>query len=73
MDRVGSDVERELGDADAARAAWIKALTAVPIGVAEQPEETEEHAIILQRLDRRPEAQQVASPLNSLGYRRITL
>jgi len=68
--RLLGDVRRAMGDEDAANAAWSNALASLPRVSAETPTEMDEHALILQRLGHAAEAQQIASRLGAVGYRR---
>jgi hypothetical protein len=63
------DARNGLGDKPAAAAAWNAALQAVPRVTAERPIETQEHAIILERLGRTGEAQKLNQQLAAIGYR----
>jgi tetratricopeptide (TPR) repeat protein len=67
--RLYGDVQELLGNGEAARAAWQKALAQLPAGLAEQPEELAQRAAILQRLGRSAEAQPLSARLNAIGYR----
>ena len=67
--RLVGDIQRQIGDVDLARAAWANGLATVPAGVAEQPSETAEHAMLLQRLGRGSEARELTAPLAAFGYR----
>jgi tetratricopeptide (TPR) repeat protein len=67
--RLLGDARSGLGDRAAAMAAWTAALQAVPHVTAERPTETHEHAIILERLGRIAEAQQLKRQLAAIGYR----
>jgi tetratricopeptide (TPR) repeat protein len=67
--RLVGDVERDRGDLPAARAAWAQGLAAIPPGVAEEPDEMEDHALLLQRLGRDGEARRLSANLSSMGYR----
>jgi tetratricopeptide (TPR) repeat protein len=62
------DARRNAGDAEGARAAWSNALAALPEGVPETAFEMDEHAAILERLERRAEAQPLRAKLASIGY-----
>lgn len=66
--RLLGDARKGLGDARGANAAWNAAFQALP-HVAERPVETQEHAIILERLGRAAEAQQLKQKLAVTGYR----
>jgi tetratricopeptide (TPR) repeat protein len=66
---IGDGLQRA-GNRDGAMAAWTNALAALPTGVSELPSETDEHALILERLGRRAEAAQLVSALNRIGYKR---
>jgi tetratricopeptide (TPR) repeat protein len=63
------DIQRELGNSDAARSAWTSAFATLPVGVAEQPGEVAERLAILKRIGRTAEAQQLARKLTAMGYR----
>ena len=65
--RLIGDAHRSLGNADAARAAWARALAILPHPTAERPFEMSERRMILQRLGR-TEAQQLAKRLSAIGY-----
>jgi tetratricopeptide (TPR) repeat protein len=69
--RLLGDAYRQSGNAEAARAAWSSALASLPGGIVEQPTQMDEHALILERLGRSTEAQQLVSKLNAIGYRRL--
>jgi len=73
--RIGS-AERALGDAfslagnkDAARGAYERALAAWPKGAEEQPKEMASRSILLARLGRHQESNELARRLASIGYR----
>ena len=68
--RLLGDVRQTMGDQSGANAAWSSALASLPQVAAETPTEMDEHALILQRLGRAAEAQQIASRLSQIGYRR---
>jgi tetratricopeptide (TPR) repeat protein len=67
--RLLGDARKGLGDNNAAAAAWNAAYAALPHVQTERPIETQEHAIILQRLGRTAEAQQLNHRLAAIGYR----
>jgi tetratricopeptide (TPR) repeat protein len=67
--RLLGDARNGEGDKAAAAAAWNAAFLALPHVGAERPIETQEHAIILQRLGRIAEAQQLNQRLARIGYR----
>jgi tetratricopeptide (TPR) repeat protein len=67
--RLVGDAESALGNTEAARAAWNRALAAIPETNAERPFEMSEHQIILRRLGRIADAQRLASRLSAMGYR----
>jgi len=67
--RLLGDARSGLGDKAAATAAWNAAFQALPRVSAEKPNETQEHAIILQRLGRVDEAHQLNQRLAAMGYR----
>jgi tetratricopeptide (TPR) repeat protein len=62
------DVERALGDANAARTAWNQGLAAIPTNVTERSEETAVRASILERLGRASDAAPLRSHLKQVGY-----
>ena len=67
--RILGDIQHDLGNADGARLAWTTALAAIPVGLAEQPDETAQRASLLQRLGRTMEAHQLTTKLEARGYR----
>jgi tetratricopeptide (TPR) repeat protein len=67
--RVQGDVRARSGDSNGARSAWAEALGRLPRGMAEQPDEMHEHAVILERLGRSGEAQPLNGRLAAIGYR----
>ena len=67
--RMVGDVEQSRGNSAAAREAWASGLAAVPVGVSEQPDEMQDHLLLLQRVGRSEEAKRLAARLNSIGYR----
>jgi eukaryotic-like serine/threonine-protein kinase len=69
--RLLGDVRRLRRDASASMAAWSAGLDQLPAGVAERPWETFEHATLLERLGRVPEAEPLQKHLTSIGYRSV--
>jgi tetratricopeptide (TPR) repeat protein len=67
--RLLGDARKGLGDDAGAVGAWNAAFRALPRVAAERPIETKEHAIILERLGRTAEAQQLNQRLAATGYR----
>jgi len=67
--RLLGDSRKGFGDGAGAAAAWTAAFQALPRVPAERPIETQEHAIILERLGRTAEAQQLKRQLAATGYR----
>jgi len=67
--RLLGDSRKGLADSAGAAAAWKSAFQAMPRALAERPIETQEHAIILERLGRTEEAQQLKQRLAATGYR----
>jgi tetratricopeptide (TPR) repeat protein len=67
--RLLGDARKGLSDRDAATAAWSAAFRSLPPVQTERPIETQERAIILQRLGRVAEAQQLNQRLAAIGYR----
>jgi hypothetical protein len=66
--RLLGDARKELGDSAGALAAWTAAFQSLP-HVSERPIETHEHAIILGRLGRAAESQQLNQRVAATGYR----
>jgi tetratricopeptide (TPR) repeat protein len=66
--RLLGDARGGMHDMASATAAWSAAFRALPHVPAEMPIETQEHAIILQRLGRTAEAQQLNQQLAAEGY-----
>jgi tetratricopeptide (TPR) repeat protein len=62
------DARSKSGDSHGADAAWQSALASMPQGIVEQPPEMNIHALILERLGRATEAQQIASRISAIGY-----
>jgi tetratricopeptide (TPR) repeat protein len=67
--RLVGDVEQARGDLNAAQAAWSKGLEVTPKGVAERPDEMQDHATLLQRLGRSGDAKPLTDRLRAMGYR----
>jgi len=67
--RLLGDARNALGDRAGAAAAWTAAFQALPHVAAERPDEVQEHALILERLGRGAEAQQLNQQLVRIGYR----
>ena len=67
--RLLGDARKAMGDSSGAAAAWNSAFQALPRVPAERPIETQEHAIILQRLGRIGEAERLNQRLAAIGYR----
>jgi tetratricopeptide (TPR) repeat protein len=67
--RLIGDASRSLGDRSAARAAWGNAFAALPRTSAERPSEMAERQLILVRVGRAAEAEQLARRLLAMGYR----
>lgn len=63
------DIHRQLGNSDAARAAWAAALAHLPRTSVERPGEMRERAEVLNRLGRRDEARPLEARLAAIGYR----
>ncbi|HSR01001.1 MAG TPA: TIR domain-containing protein [Sphingomicrobium sp.] len=69
IDREAGDVADEAGEGTLARQAWAAAFAAYPRGVAETPATASEHAMILQRVGRSNDAQQLRQQLAGLGFK----
>ena len=69
--RLIGDSWRASGNGEKARSAWESGFAALPYGTPERPAELTERVMLLQRLDRRDEAQQIAGTLRAFGYRNI--
>jgi len=67
--RLIGDVRQRNGDESGAKDAWLKALASVPPRTVERPSDSNEHMIILQRLNRGAEAAPLAARLKAIGYR----
>jgi tetratricopeptide (TPR) repeat protein len=67
--RQAGDIDRAIGDAQAANDAWTRALAALPLGVAETPGEMSERSMILQRAGHAAEARTLAQNLSGMGFR----
>ena len=65
------DAERALGNKEAARSAWQRALAGIPDGITLRPDETAIRATILSRLGRNAEAAPLRSKLQGMGYRSL--
>ena len=66
------DVRRQLGDREAARAAWTEGMAQLPRNVAERPVEMSERAKLLERLGRASEARPLVERLGAIGYKSVT-
>ena len=69
--RIMGDVQAQAGNQGAARSAWMSSLSSMPQNVPERPSEISEHALVLDRLGRRAEAQRLTAKLDQIGYKRI--
>ncbi len=58
-----------VGRGDAARGAYERALAAWPKGIEEEPRDMAERAILLRRLNRKAEFNEVSRRLSAMGYR----
>jgi len=67
--RLVGDAQKARGDLTAAQAAWVNGLAVLPKGVAERPDEMQDHVTLLQRLGRGREAQPFVNRLSAMGYR----
>jgi tetratricopeptide (TPR) repeat protein len=67
--RLIGDIERALGNAAGATAAWTSAFAALPRAGADFPDEMAERATILERVGRVAEAQALKQQLAATGYR----
>jgi tetratricopeptide (TPR) repeat protein len=68
--RLIGDLNRHMGDLEAARAAWSSGLAQLPEQVAaERPWEMSERAELLRRVGQLSDAQPLASRLAAIGYR----
>ena len=66
--RLVGDVRRRLGDKRGAQAVWQAGLQTLPAQVAEHPKEMAERTMLMQRLGRVAEAQQLEQRLAVIGY-----
>ncbi|HEY6048063.1 MAG TPA: toll/interleukin-1 receptor domain-containing protein [Sphingomicrobium sp.] len=71
--RVTGDIARARGDLPGAQAAWTSALSQFLDGVPLMPRELAEHAMLLDRLGRAGEAQQLKQRLAAMGYKAAAL
>ena len=67
--RLFGDIEKSLGNATAAVAAWRAGLATLPAGVTEKPSEMAESAELLERVGRINEAHRRNRRLSAIGYR----
>lgn len=67
--RMLGDAQSASGDVTSARANWAQSLAAFPRTAAERPGEISQRAIVLRRLGRSNEAQQLGGRLARMGYR----
>jgi tetratricopeptide (TPR) repeat protein len=67
--RLVGDIQRDLGDATGAQAAWAAAFARLPRERFEEPAHMAEHATILARVGRSGEAQLLRTRLQKIGYR----
>jgi tetratricopeptide (TPR) repeat protein len=67
--RILGDIRASTGNTAGAMSAWTNALSLIPSGVSEKPQETFEHSILLERLGRRTEAAALNKRLTQIGYR----
>ncbi|HZU52040.1 MAG TPA: TIR domain-containing protein [Sphingomicrobium sp.] len=67
--RMLGDVDRARGDLEGAQSAWNAALSSLPVGLLEKPDEIAARMTILQRLGRTAEAQSLEQRLLAMGYR----
>jgi tetratricopeptide (TPR) repeat protein len=70
--RTIGDIQRDSGDAGAARSSWSAALAQLPKSGAEEPNQMAEHALILRRIGREAEAQPIDAKLQAMGYRQLS-
>ena len=67
--RLVGDVQRDRGDLRRRVPRGAADLRCIPTGVAETPDEMQDHATLLQRLGRNGEAQPLTDKLRAMGYR----
>jgi tetratricopeptide (TPR) repeat protein len=67
--RLVGDVRKRMGDAEAARKAWIAGLAQLPRNVAERSSELNGRIELLRRLNRTDETRPLAARLEAMGYR----
>lgn len=67
--RLVGDIQRDLGNANGAKAAWEAAFARLPRERFEEPSHMAERATILARLGRTGEAQLLQTRLQKIGYR----
>ena len=71
--RILGDARKTLGDVSGASAAWQAAFGALPLDVAEKPNELAERTMLLRRIGRFDEARQQTARLTAMGYRNSQL
>ena len=69
--RLLGDVYQHMGNQEQSRTAWSEGLAEIPQNVAEQPQELDEHAELLERLGRTQEAAPLKARLGTIGYKRV--
>ena len=69
--RLLGDVYQQMGNQEQSRTAWSEGLAEIPQNVAEQPQELDEHAELLERLGRTQEAAPLKARLGTIGYKRV--
>ena len=68
--RLIGDIQNRIGNERAAQEAWIAGLAQLPKNVRERPREMGDRASLLERLERRAEAQPLLEKLREQGFRR---
>ena len=67
--RLVGDIQRETGNANAARASWAAGLNQLPARATEEPDQAWERAVLLSKLGRETEARPLKARLGAIGFR----
>ena len=67
--RLLGDIDNAIRRTADAKAAWTSGLALIPPGLSEQPDEMNQHQLLLERLGRTEEAAKLARRLAAMGFR----